>query len=177
MNILFDSKDKNNLINYFKFKEKNNYSFSKDELNCFITSAKNKILSLNDNQLFNTIILPETSNLNLIKLAHEVAINVTYIYKNNKNDIILELHKQSYQKKEKESLLNSISNMKTIKMAEIKGNQRYRFIDILFKEPNIQESLFINSLFLDDSSFSSYTYQAAKKHLKKIEQSVILFSK
>ena len=177
MHKFFNSKDRNTLVEYFKFKEKNGHKFSEEELNVFICSVKNKILLLNNNKKYSTVFLPETGNKNLIRLANEVSENIVIIEKNDKSKIIKELDKQHFQKKEKEALYSSMENMSVIKMADIKGNQRIRFVDSLFKKINIDNSFYENSLFLDDSSFSSYTYKAAITKIKSPTTSVILFFK
>jgi hypothetical protein len=173
----FNSKNRDTLIEYFKFKEKNGYKFSKEELDLFILNLKNKILLINNNNKFSNVFVPETSNTNLIRLAQEISNNIIFIEKNNKNFIINELNKQQFQKKEKEALLLSLSENSTVKMADIKGNQRKRFIDFLFKKTSGKEIDYSNSLFLDDSSFSSYTYKAAINKIQKTTFEIILFFK
>jgi hypothetical protein len=177
MNKFFNSANRDTLIEYFKFKEKNGYKFNEEELSNFIDIVKEKILKINNDNKFSTVFIPETGNLNLIRLAEKISYNIVFVKKNKKQIIIDELNKQTYQKKEKEALFDSISKMDTIKMADVKGNQRKRFVDCLFENNEFNDSLYENSLFLDDSSFSSYTYQAAKQKIKKTNHTVILFFK
>lgn len=173
---LKDIKNKDILEQYFKFKEKYDYKFSKSELEVFLEEIYKKILSINKNIPYQRVFIPETGNKNLIKLAKLLTENVVIVNKKNKNEIIQELNKQKFQKKEKESLMDSLEKMSTIKMADIKGNQRKRFVDILFN--NIHEDVsFKNSLLLDDSAFSGFTYQALKNKLPNVEKEIVIFSK
>lgn len=174
---LYDLKKKDIIFEYYSFKEKKGYKFSKVDLYHFIKEVEIKIIEINKNNKFNTVFLPETENKNLIKIAEKVANNVIFIKKNKKEDIIKELDKQKYQKKEKEALFESIKDLDKIKMAKIKGNQRERFVNLLFEEIEVPDELYENSLFLDDSSFSSTTYKAAMSKLKKTNHQIILFFK
>lgn len=176
MIILKDITSKDSLIEYFKFKEKHDYSFSPDELNKFLINLSSYILNINGYKKFNTVFIPETDNLNLIKLSSLVSEKTIIIKKNRKDYIISKLNEQSYQKKEKESLFQSLENMQTIKMANIKGNQRKRFIDILFEKVDSDISM-DNSLLLDDSYFSGLTYKALKRKIPNTTKNVVLFSK
>lgn len=173
---LKDTKNKEILNEYFKFKEKYEYKFTLEELNNFLEEISKKILKANNNNKYNTVFIPETENKNLIKLAKMLTDNVVIIYKKNKEEVIKELEKQNFQKKEKESLLKSLEKMKVIKMAEIKGNQRKRFIDILFNEVE-KNTKFENSLLLDDSAFSGFTYKALKNKIPKVTKEIVIFSK
>ena len=144
---LKDIKNKDMLNQYFKFKEKYDYKFSQSELELFLEEVSKKILSINENIPFQTVFIPETGNKNLIKLAKLLTKNVIIVNKKSKNEIIQKLNQQKFQKKEKESLMDSLEKMSTIKMADIKGNQRKRFIDILFND--IEEDMsFENTLLL-----------------------------
>lgn len=173
---LKDIKNKDMLNQYFKFKEKYDYKFSQSELDVFLEEVSKKILSINENIPFQTVFIPETGNKNLIKLAKLITKNVIIVNKKSKNEIIQELNQQKFQKKEKESLMNSLEKMSTIKMADIKGNQRKRFVDILFND--IEEDMsFENTLLLDDSAFSGFTYQALKNKIPNVEKEVVIFSK
>lgn len=171
-----DITTKETLNEYFKFKEKYNYKFNQKELEDFLQSITSKILKINKEKKYKTVFIPQTSNKNLIKLAKLIAENIYIVKKNKKEIIIKELNTQKFQKKEKEALLKSIESKEVIKIAEIKGNQRKRFIDILFED--IEENISMeNTLLLDDSAFSGFTYKALKSKLPNTTKDIVIFSK
>ena len=82
-------------------------------------------------------------------------------------------------KMEKSKLLNILNKKDKIKIADIPGNQRKRFINCLINK-EILKKININNkiLFLDDSIFSGYTFLAAQEMLKSYKvENVILFNK
>lgn len=174
---LYNLKSKENLYSYYSFKEKKGNFFSERYLEKFLDETESSILKFNNNLKFNTVFVPETSNRNLIILAKRLAENIIIIKKESKEKVIEGLKKQNFQKKEKEALLKSLENDKKIKIANIKGNQRKRFIDLLFIHHNFPDSYYDNSLFLDDSSFSSTTYLAATSKIKNTTKQAIIFYK
>lgn len=173
---LVDIKSRDSLIDYFKFKEKYNYKYSQEELESQLEHLALQILSLNNHKKFNNVFVPETENSNLIRLSSLVSDNTIIIKKKAKPEIISLLENQKFQKDEKNALFKSIEEMSSIKMAKIKANQRKRFEDILFDDLS-DDILMDNSLLLDDSSFSGFTYKALKKKVPKTTMDVIIFSK
>lgn len=173
---LFDIKDKENLINYFKFKNKHDYFFSEEELNEFLILVKKEILKLNNNNNFDLVLIPQSSNVNLKKLALIISKNIVIIEKNSISYIKEKINEQNLQKAEKLALMKSIDEMnQDLKMAEIKANQRKRFEKILYKEVEVKENS--NTLLLDDGLFSGYTMKALENSCKNINKKIVLFSK
>lgn len=176
-NYLFDLKDRMSEITYFKMKNKYGYSFTSQEKEEF----QNQVLVGLENHLNNIdiLIVPETGNECLLEIAYRTGKEIVIFPKNNKEDIILAVTKQAMMKAEKAKLLSSLEAMDTIKIANIAGNQRKRFIECLFKSIDDMEIFKDkNVALLDDSVFSGYTFLAANHILNGLnKQNLILFSK
>ncbi len=174
----FDLNNKNHKILYFKFKNKYEFKFTENERLSFFNDIINDLNSHESWRQSNTIIIPETSNQNLIALASQFSKKIIILSKNSKEKIIDFLHNQAMMKKEKEKILKIIHNFSEIKIANIPGNQRKRFIDCLFSdEINIEQQN--KCVFFDDSIFSGYTYKAALSCLERkkvIHDDFILFN-
>lgn len=160
---------------YFKFKEKNGYAFLPEEKIDFQQLVLS-MLSENSNWVkAKTLIIPETGNSGLIELAHLSGKEVVTLYKAQKEEIKTHLETQSMMKAEREKLFSAIAAMDKVKMAGIAGNQRKRFIECLFKTPDISDTKDV--VFFDDSMFSGYTYLAAQHRLDFEHHNIILFDK
>lgn len=173
---MFDLKIEENTKNYFKFKNKYEYSFNQKEKEDFKSLVfenlkKNKVwLSAT------TLIIPETGNKNLLEIAQLSNKRIITLEKNSKEIIKNELSLQPMMKSEREKLYKSLEVMESVKMAGIAGNQRKRFIEILFKKIVFQND--DSFVFFDDSLFSGYTFLAAQYQLRDIEHNnIILFDK
>lgn len=94
----------------------------------------------------NIIIVPETTNLLLKNFLSFLKKNIIFLKKNDKQHIVEEIKKQNMMKSEAKKLLLALDGMKTVKIADIAGNQRKRFQSCLFQtlNPNNIESLFHN---------------------------------
>lgn len=169
---LFSTKDREVLENYFKLKNKYDYSFEKNEYE----KLKEQII-LNFGS-YDVVVYPETSGIYLSDIAQSLGQTVFCIKKNSKELITKELLNQKLMKAEKESLLKVINDMgDTFKINQIKGNQRKRFKDILFQKIDLSNFENKKILLLDDSVFSGNTLLALKESLN-IECDVkVIFSK
>lgn len=160
-------------------KNKYDYSFDENELKTFKNNIY-KELQLhtiwNDAQL---LIIPETSNEVLISIAKNSGKEVVFLIKNSKENILLKLQNQKMMKSEAKKLFSIVEGLDIVKMAAIAGNQRKRFISILFKELNLSENQKDkNILFFDDSLFSGFTYLAAQDKIKELKYNTLfLYSK
>lgn len=176
-NYIFDLKDRLLETTYFKMKNKYDYSFTCEEKAQFQSQV---LLSL-ELSLCNvdTLIVPETSNKCLLEIAYKTGKEVVVLHKNSKDNIIIAISQQTMMKAEKAKLLSSLESMDTIKIANIAGNQRKRFVECLFKPLDNAEILKgKNVALLDDSVFSGYTFLAANHILSGLnQQNLILFSK
>lgn len=158
-------------------KNKYGYSFLPEEKISFQQQVVKKLsphLSPNS-----TLIVPETSNLCLLEIAQLTGCPTILLKKNMKEKILLDLDNQAMMKAERQKLISSINAMETVKIANIAGNQRKRFIGSLFQPLN--EYLILDKsdvVFLDDSIFSGYTFMAAQHVLTQYQpKNFVLFTK
>lgn len=152
------------LNTYFKFKEKNGYSFTPEELTAF----KESVVSCTDIKT-QIIVVPETTNKNLLDVAQSLG-TVQILKKSSTQEILDYLSAQPMMRGERKKLERSIL---THKMADIAGNQRHRMIECWFQPLEISEPVTL----LDDSAFSGYTLRAAQYALKApIMDTITLFS-
>lgn len=174
---IFDLKDKNIEKLYFKFKNKYEYVFTEQEKQNFYIEVT-KILE--KNEIWNNasvLIVPDTENKNFLELIKLTNKKIIILKKSSKEKILEKLENQSMMKSEKQKIFKIINELNNIKMANIPGNQRKRFIDFLFEEKEFLDNN-ENYLFLDDSLFSGYTFLAAQKCLEKIKHNnIVLFDK
>lgn len=169
---LFSTKDRNQIEKYFKMKKKYEYKFDEQEEKEFIDDVVKTIGT------YDIVIHPQTSGYLLNDIAKRIGSKVIEIKKNNKSFIREKLLEQNFMKLEKETLLNTIDKMDSdFKINLIKGNQRKRFINILFKDldQDIEENKSI--LLLDDSIFSGETFLAMCDKIKIKTDKIVLFSK
>ena len=169
---LYSTKDRNILEEYFKLKHKYDY---------VLTDEEYKKLESEVAQAFgqyDVVIHPETSGKHLNKLAKALGKEVICIAKNDKETIKTLVQEQKMMKSERISLLNSIDEMEgSFQINKVKGNQRKRFKDILFKEKDLSHLSDKRVLLLDDSVFSGATLIALKNFLN-IECDVkVIYSK
>lgn len=170
MNYLFDLKKRKNVELYFKMKNYQGYSFNQQEKDNFIKEVVNFI------GYYDIIIYPQTNGIIIPEIANLCGSNTFCLQKNSKNDIIQNITKLKLMKQEKESLLKSFSEMNEIfQLKYIKGNQRKRFIPLLFKKLDIN---FENktALIFDDAIFSFNTISSIKFHYSELNFKTI-FSK
>lgn len=176
-NFFFDLKNRDNEINYFRMKQKYGNSFSQEQYEQFNALVLGNIMSLLSD--IDTLVVPETGNNMLLEIAKTTNKNIFILEKNSKEDIIAALSEQTMMRSEKIKLMTMLEGMDTIKMAQLAGNQRKRFVDCLFKKPNSDTLDKLGSIaLLDDSVFSGYTFMAANSALQSKQKSnIILFSK
>ena len=172
---LYSSKDVEQLHNYFKMKNKYEYRFEDNEENDFINMVFETI------GLYDYVITPETSGKTLSKIAEKCGVYHLVVEKETKENIKAELLKQKLMKHERISLLNKIDNKMddSFKINLIKGNQRHRFIDIMFKNVSFDLNMLSNKkvLILDDSIFSGETFKALKSKINIESDNIVLYSK
>ena len=158
-------------------KNKYEYSFTNEEKENFTLLLKEKLMNVPQWNMVNIIIVPETSNLLLKDFLFSTNKNIIFLKKNNKQYIVEEIKKQNMMKSEAKKLLLTLDDMKTVKIADIAGNQRKRFQNCLFQPLNI--NIMDNDIiFLDDSLFSGNTFLAAQQMLKNFNiTNIILFNK
>lgn len=169
---LYSTKDRDNLEQYFKLKEKYDYTLSNDELE----SLKNDVKAFGH---YDVVLHPETTGKYLHILAAELGDKVVCIEKNDKETIKTLVAEQKMMKAERNSLMACIENDmgSSFQINKIKGNQRKRFKNILFKDVDLSLYAGKKVLLLDDSVFSGETLIALKEFVK-IECDVkVLYSK
>ena len=113
---------------YLKFKNKYEYSFTFDEFLQFSETVLNKLNSTPSWMESDIVIIPETSNINLLSILEQSNKKVCILKKSTKTKIIQKLEEQSMMKAEKSKLFKILEEMETVKIANIPGNQRKRFI-------------------------------------------------
>lgn len=173
---LLDTKNKSHLETYFKFKNKNDYFFTPAQAQEFEENVYNTLIEHIDSKTL--IIYPQTNNQLFLNLIDKFDNNKQQLLKNTPQQILNILSEQQMMKAEKEKLFKTIESHSTVKMANIAGNQRKRFINCLFQHICIKA----NAVFLDDSVFSGYTLAAAYQAIQLDSQqhtlkSIALFSK
>lgn len=151
---IFDANQ--DLKKYFAMKKKHDHAMMDAEY----AQLKAEILS-NVSEKYDLVIVPQTSNLFLYEIASSLGKEVVIVDKNSKQNILELLDTQNFMKAEKQKLFQSIEDMgHEFKINKIAGNQRKRFIEILF-QPISQDFLDSSKiLVLDDSIFSGHTMQA-----------------
>jgi pyruvate formate-lyase activating enzyme-like uncharacterized protein len=161
-------------ILYKKMKQKYGFSFSSLEEQEFTHQVLDELEKKSMWQEAKTLIVPQTSNQFLLHFLEKVNKEVYFLKKKSKSDILHELEAQDMMKTERVKLYAAIEAMKDVKMANIAGNQRKRFISLLFNE---LDSSITEGLFFDDSVFSGYTFLAAQEKIHFTHQNLVLFSK
>lgn len=174
---LFDLNSRENELLYFKMKNKYEYLFTEKEKVAFISLLNEKLNKISHWCITNTIVVPETSNYLLKSFLISTGKKIIYLQKNSKEKIIESIQQQPMMKSEAKKLFSSLNNMKTIKIADIAGNQRKRFQTCLFNDIS-EQNMDTDIVFLDDSIFSGNTFLAAQEKLKNFNvTNIILFNK
>ena len=169
---MYSTKEQENLNMYFKMKDKNNYHFEKEEKKLF----KYNVLAFI--KKYDLIIYPQTSGKMLPEIADILGKETIMIMKNNKETIKELLLTQKLMKAEKKSLLLSFDKMgEDFQINKIKGNQRKRFVNILFQNVNLENHKGKKVLVLDDSIFSGDTLIALLSKVNIEHEIKVLFSK
>lgn len=168
----FDAKDRNVLNNYFKLKNKYEHAFTPEEFNEFKNLVTAKLYQLRKQLKFKYVVIPETTNqqfLDILSMFDTISVK-----KNDIEALKRKLKEQPFQKKEWEKLAFTLESMDTIKMANIAGNQRARFVECLFDKIDIDAPFII----MDDGEFSGCTLNALDYATNnKALAEVVLFSK
>lgn len=173
----FDLKNRDYEINYFKMKQKYGNTFTDQE---YLHFEKNVLEFLNPLLInIDTLVIPQTGNDTLLNLAKLTSKNIFILEKNTKETMVTAVLEQPMMRSEKTKLMNMLDSMDTIKMAQLAGNQRKRFVNCLFKKPDTKTIQQLGKIaLLDDSIFSGYTFVAANNALENMQQqNIILFSK
>ena len=158
--------DSLSIIDYFKFKNKHNFSFTHEELIVFKLKVQEFINSLGE---FDSIVIPQTSNNLFKEIINEIG-NVCIIPKRSVIEVLGDLDLHHMMKEERNKLYSNLHQMDEIKIHLIAGNQRSRVADVLFDIPEHDLS---NSLFIDDAIFSGSTFNAMVNSIKPKESAVI----
>lgn len=169
---LYSTKDRDNLEQYFKLKEKYDYTLSNDELE----ALKNDVKAFGH---YDVVLHPETTGKYLHILAAELGEEVVCIQKNDKETIKSLVSEQKMMKAERNSLMACIDNdmAESFQINKVKGNQRKRFKDILFKQVDLSQYKDKKVLLLDDSVFSGETLVALKEFVNIDCDVRVLYSK
>lgn len=137
----------------------------------FKTSVFEQLSSLINKQTH--LVVPETTNVNLLNMVNDLSSNVIFLEKNSIAVVKEAINSQAMMRAERNKLNDLLDSMETIKMASIPGNQRKRFLNLLFKPVTLG-----NVVYFDDSIFSGYTFKAALNAINgNVLNNVVLFSK
>jgi phosphoribosylpyrophosphate synthetase len=168
----FDTKIRDNLELYFKFKNKNDFHFNNNEKYLFKESINNYLKEyIKESEL---LIVPETGNQFLLEIVNELGVDVHVLLKNDKESICKLLFEQNMMKDERKKILSIVNDMDVVKIASIPGNQRKRFVNCLFKKFETNKKV----VFIDDSIFSGYTFFAARNAIiGNVLENIVFFSK
>lgn len=121
------------------------------------------------------IIIPESSNNFIEDVVKETKIPYTIIKKNDKEYIINNIGTLKLQKKEKEAHLERICDMRNgFQINKLKANQRKKYTKLLFQKTVIESPE--NCIILDDSCFSSTTYNSLS-YATGVIDALFIFSK
>lgn len=154
-NYLFNLNSRENMRLYYACKERFGESLQNREE--FIAEITKKIKNLIDNKT--TILIPESSNDFIFKIASGLDKEIIIVKKNSKENIMEKIDNLNLQKKEKESHLQRILQMKgSFKINSLKANQRIKYQHLLFEKIEIKNPE--TSIILDDSCFSGTTKNA-----------------
>lgn len=163
MNYIYDLNNKDNLNLYFSFKNKHNFSLSKEEETIELNKIKNEIQKID---FYDFIIYPESSST-FLKTIISYFNNGEKIEfkKNNKDEILQKIKILKMSKEEFDSQKNRINNMEIFKINKIKTNKRKEYIPYIFERNLIiynKDILLKNKkcLIIDDSIFTNTTIDA-----------------
>lgn len=174
MKFLFNLSDRNNQLKYFKMKNKHGYSFTDTEKSEFIAD----VIAQLKQYIFDVdvIIFPETQNECFKEIVNTLNMEKLMVEKRSVDDMLVDLNTQQFMKAEKDKLFNSLSGTNTVKLAAVAGNQRKRFIEILFNPVSIDKSK--RYLILDDSFFSGTTLAGLERICAGTQyKTLVLFDK
>lgn len=164
---------------YFALKNRYDYSLSQKQLE----QITQDLLQAVAEEAYDCVIIPQSTNMFLPDIAQQIAPKVITLEKNSKEDMFACLQQQKFMKAEKEKLFKAMEQMDTIRINQIAGNQRNRFIPCLFKQVgfDIQQVLQQGkTLVLDDAIFSGTTFLAMLYQIEKFKtdsHKLALFSK
>src|SRR5574343_477305 len=125
-----------NMMDYFKFKNKHQYSFTDSEALEFKKQVQDYIAACG---VFKRIVIPQTTNALFLEIVHEIG-DVLVIPKRSKEEVLEYLGLQQMMKAERKKLYTNIQSMDEIKIHLIAGNQRRRVVDVLFDVPALDYS-------------------------------------
>lgn len=174
---LYDIQQREWLELYFALKNRYEYCLDDVQLEQIAQSLQEKV------KHYDYAIIPQSTNAHLAHLAQKIATRTIVLEKNSKDEILQALQTQPFMKAEKQKLFQTIETMDTVRINQIAGNQRYRFISCLFKalpEENLSDLKTSQVVLLDDAIFSGTTFLAMLHQVKQIVPDVdklALFSK
>lgn len=164
---------------YFALKNRYDYSLSQKQLE----QITQDLLQAVAEEAYDCVIIPQSTNMFLSELAQHIAPKVITLEKNSKEDMLACLQQQKFMKAEKEKLFKALEQMDTIRINQIAGNQRNRFIPCLFKQVNFDMQQVLQqgkTLVLDDAIFSGTTFLAMLYQIEQFKtdsDKLALFSK
>lgn len=148
--------DKDSKRTYFAVKER--YGEQLADRTAFISEVTARLKA--PLLAFDTIVIPESSNDFIFRVASGLEKPVIVVYKSTKEQILEKVDTLPLQKMEKESHLKRINEMKNgFIIRDMKANQRVLYESFLFQRTTVPE----NSVLLDDSCFSGTTFRALEK--------------
>ena len=152
---LFDLNTREGMRLYYACKER--FGESLENRSEFILKIINEIKE--NFKTKKTVLIPESSNDFIEKIASGLGKEVIIIRKNSKEKILENIDSLNLQKKEKNSHLQRISEMKgAFKINSLKANPRRKYQNLLFEKVEIIDPN--TSIILDDSCFSGTTKNA-----------------
>lgn len=168
----FDLKDRNQLEQYFKMKSKHDFSFDEKESEKFILECITRVKQYD----YDFILVPDTKNKCLLEIAKQLDPHYLQLKKNTPQEILNLLQEQKMMKDEFEKLSAAVKAQDVLQINKIAGNQRKRFIPLLFKALELPSDKKV--LLLDDAVFGGSTLDAASYALnREPDQCIVLFSK
>lgn len=166
---IYSLKSAENMRLYHSVKERFDYKMTDREN--FISETAKKVLYVI--KQYDHIFIPESSSDFILNIVKQTRKNFTIVSKKSITEIENSIPTLNLQKKEKESVLNRITEMNGVfKINKLKSNQRRKFEDLLFNEVEPRE----NSIILDDSLFSGVTLRAMSK-ATRCQTALCVFSK
>lgn len=169
---LIDLKSKENMHLYYATKNRFEYQLvNRDDFYQNIVDAiQDKISG------YDYIIVPESSQSFISTIAKKMNKTVYTIHKSSKEFIVQNISELKLQKAELKSHLERIGEMEgSFKINAMKSNQRRKYLNLLFKKPDIDFSVG-KGIIIDDSYFSGITIDSIKK-ITNTSDVLVIFAK
>lgn len=142
---------------YYALKKRQGYDLP--DKNAFISEVSDIVSKHIASSGYDYVICPESSTDFLNVILSQCNVQVHWVPKNTKDDIVSKIDTLKLQKREKQSHLEHIAEMdETFKMRGLKLNQRKKYYQYLFKNKHLD--LKGKGVIVDDSCFSGTTFKA-----------------